>query len=302
MNELTYRGTIVIFALAFQNTALTLALKLSYRLGAVPYYQVEVILLSELIKLAVSLLIVYAHESRKELYMVVLDVYERPRVVIPSLLYVLQNNLIFLAVKHLSRSVYIVSSQGKTITSCLFSCILLKKEFTIKQYVALLLLIFGIIVVQLSHESGQFESGGSSLFGVCCILGANMTSGYAGVLLEGLFKTKSLSIWQRNIQLALCSIPLLLIQLATSKKSRSLTAPLSGFDLVVWLVVLLSSLGGLITAFVMRYASAVLKCFAVSLSICMCSIMDSWQGIRLQVSTLFGIALVCASLFLYNYH
>lgn len=286
--------------LAFQNTALTLVMKFSYRSGAKPYSQVEAILLSEVCKLVISCLLVCIQGGLSELGNCVRDLRERPLVVVPSVLYVAQNNLIFIAVKNLSSSVYIVSSQGKIISSCFFTSLLLGKKFTKKQYYALLILIVGIINVQIGSNSPQ-DTFRASLLGVYCMLGVNISSGYAGALLERLFKCASLSIWQRNVQLSLSSVAALLLMSSCNFRGNSRSIGVfPKHDPVVLSIVILSSFGGLVTAFVMRYASAVLKCYAVSLSICLCTIVDAYQDVNLSWQTYLGIMFVFVSLLLYN--
>ena len=55
---------------------------------------------------------------------------------------------------------------------------------------------------------------------------------------------------------------------------------LDGFDLVVWIVVVLLALGGLLTALVMRWAGALTKCYAVSISIVLCTHVSVCWGVQ----------------------
>ena len=76
-----------------------------------------------------------------------------------------------------------------------------------------------------------------------------------------------------------------------------------GYDGVVTLVVAVQAIGGLVVAAVLRYAGNVLKCFAVSISICTCAVattLFSDNGHSLSASALVGVALVIGSTFLYS--
>ena len=77
-----------------------------------------------------------------------------------------------------------------------------------------------------------------------------------------------------------------------------------GNDVVVLLIVALQAIGGLIVAAVMRYASNILKCFAVSLSICNCAIATTqlFGEVESSLSALnvFGICLEISATFAYS--
>jgi len=71
----------------------------------------------------------------------------------------------------------------------------------------------------------------------------------------------------------------------------------------VLLVIALQAAGGLVVAAVLRYAGNVLKCFAVSISICNCALAATVfanDGHNLSVTASLGIAVVIGSMFLYS--
>ena len=47
-----------------------------------------------------------------------------------------------------------------------------------------------------------------------------------------------------------------------------------GFDTIVLTLVFIQALGGIITGYVMRYADNIMKCAAVSVSICCCALIS----------------------------
>jgi len=73
---------------------------------------------------------------------------------------------------------------------------------------------------------------------------------------------------------------------------------------VVVLVIALQAIGGLVVAAALRYAGNVLKCFAVSISICNCAVATTFLstngGHGLSASATLGVALVIGSTFLYS--
>ena len=302
MQELGLPGMIALFALTLQNAALAISMKLSFRPGAGPYSAPVVVFCVECLKLVSCCSILRALEGPNSLKSSIRASLNSAKLAIPSLLYVVQNSLLLVAVQHLSQTAFIVASQGKIITSAVFSMLLLQKRFTRHQLWALIMLALGIVLVQLQVDVSQKST---NLKGVCTMLVVNLTSGYAGVFLERLFKSRQTdSIWLRNIQLCVFSIPIAAASVFLNIRSQPSAARLlhvfDGFDSVVLLVITLNAIGGLISAFVMRYASAVLKCFAVSLSICLCTVAEVLDGHVPSARVVTGILLVSISVFVYT--
>lgn len=76
---------------------------------------------------------------------------------------------------------------------------------------------------------------------------------------------------------------------------------LVGFDLVVWGMILLSSLGGLTVAVVMKYADNILKAFATSIAIVVaCVASMKLFGFRPSLMFLLGTLLVIGAVFMYS--
>ena len=64
------------------------------------------------------------------------------------------------------------------------------------------------------HKSSTTPTGASPAVGVCAALAAATLSGFAGVYLEKMFTTGASSLWMRNVQLCLFSIPLQAVAIA----------------------------------------------------------------------------------------
>ena len=76
---------------------------------------------------------------------------------------------------------------------------------------------------------------------------------------------------------------------------------LVGFDTMVWTVVLLKALGGLLVAAVVKWADNVLKTYATAIAIVLtCLVAAVNTGVAPSVGLMQGMALVLASIFLYN--
>ena len=76
---------------------------------------------------------------------------ETLKLAIPSGIYTLQNNLLYVALSNLDAATYQVTYQLKILTTALFSVSMLGKNLGIYQWLSLLILMAGIALVQVMH-------------------------------------------------------------------------------------------------------------------------------------------------------
>ncbi|GAA6026882.1 hypothetical protein JCM8097_005930 [Rhodosporidiobolus ruineniae] len=236
---------------------------------------------------------------------------------IPACLYVIQNNLQFVAASNLDVPTFQVTYNLKILTTALFSVFLLRRRLSLKKWFALLFLAAGVGVVQLqsSTASGSSSSHGSHEMdkakGLMAVFCACMTSGLAGVYFEMVLKGSKADLWIRNVQLSFFSLlpaafavfaPGLSLTGGPAQPSPTVGQPVfANFGGWAWSVVLIQVFGGLVTALVIRYSDNIMKGFATSLAI----VLSFVAGIILfefQVTTSFlvGTAMVVTSTYLYN--
>jgi len=309
------RKVFVLLALTIQNTALVLITKFSYRKSARHYHIASVIVFAEVIKLALSYVLLVTSESHNVANEALRAVpANASRLGIPSMLYVVQNNLIFEGVRLLSPTCYMVCSQSKILTSALFSVLLLKSQISRKQYKALVLLMCGMVMVQYSEQNQtlHFQDArnahiGETLRGMLVVFTAALTSGFTGAYLEKVYKTCDTierSIWYRNLQLGCFSLLVaLLAMIWRDRELLQMQGVFQGYNSIVLTIILLQAIGGLIVAAVLRYAGNVLKCFAVSISICNCTVATAFLSDKNQIvniTGIIGIAVVIGSTFMYS--
>jgi len=226
---------------------------------------------------------------------------------IPAILYVIQNNLMFIAGSNLDVATFQVSYQMKILTTALFSVILLNKRLNGAKWLSLALLAVGVGIVQvqatlalnstdplITHRINPIK--GFTAVSVACI-----TSGLAGVYFELVLKSSPADLWIRNVQLSLFS--LIPAFTATLWLDESLIdAPLfANFGVWAWSVVMMQVLGGLVTAVVIKFADNIIKGFATSMAI----VLSSLAGIILfayPLTFLFvlGSSLVLSATWMYN--
>ena len=303
--NLKINGVSALIALVTQNTLHVILLKQSFKVGAEKYATTSVVFLSEVLKLFATSLILSGQRRRENAFVpLLIRTRAEPHMLLPSLLYVFQNILLFQAVQDLSPLVYIVCSQTKILTSAMFSVLLLGTRLSRSQLAALALLTLGIILVQLptTPPDEKYDvSLSKQSRGLIAVFSASFISGFAGVYLEKIFKDSSASIWVRNFQLSFFSVPISAITMCLQDRSLFETGIFHGYNTVVIAIVLLQAFGGLLVSAVMKHAGNISKCFAISTSICLCTLYSiSTQQQLVTWDIITGIFLVVLSIFLYT--
>ncbi|THH33863.1 hypothetical protein EUX98_g211 [Antrodiella citrinella] len=324
--------------LAVQNAALTLIMHYS-RVSAAPsetYSAAGAVLLTELLKGSISLVVAFTRIDAPAQYpglapvsqwspwavlcrsrRLVREVFRADcwKLSIPAILYVIQNNLQFVAVSNLDAATFQVSYQMKILTTAAFSVLLLRRTLSPTKWLALLFLAIGVGIVQIQNGSGSSSSSGSSMHdmnavkGFMAVVAACFTSGLAGVYFEMVLKNSQADLWVRNVQLSLFSLLPALAAIIFSGPSSASTSPLGWFSTNIfanfgawaWATVLVQVLGGLLTALVIKYADNILKGFATSLSIVI-SFMASVALFNFHMSLTFvlGSTVVLVATWMYN--
>jgi UDP-sugar transporter A1/2/3 len=236
---------------------------------------------------------------------------EGMKLIIPAVLYLIQNNLIFLALSNLSVPVYQVTNQGKLLTTAILSRIFLKKNIKYSQYAAITLLGLGVAVTNLSdanvHKSHPLaETNQKPLVGLVAMLICCMTSSLAGVYFEYVLKKSnapSESVHTRNFQLSSWSLLFALI-LIISKDIDFIKqyGMFHGFDFIVVLVVIAQALVGFVVSLMLLYANAVLKGFAIAIAAVLSSILSVFLFRTTLTSEFYvGALMVMVSVKLYSH-
>lgn len=199
---------------------------------------------------------------------------------VPSILYTLQNNLLYIALANLDAASYQVCYQLKILTTALFSVYILKRKISNVRWLSLVLLLAGVSLANLEAASGNDKRGSdvvqNPMLGFISVLMASLTSGFAGVWFEKILKEgKTTTMWMRNIQMGITSV--LIAFLGVFLKDRDIVAEkgfFHGYNGAVVGVILLQALGGLVVAAVVKYADNILKGFGSSISIIISCIFE----------------------------
>uniref|UniRef100_A0A7S2WBS3 UDP-galactose transporter n=1 Tax=Mucochytrium quahogii TaxID=96639 RepID=A0A7S2WBS3_9STRA len=294
-----------------QNTFLVLAMRYS-RVhppdDGVMYLSSTAVPTAEFVKLVISfVLFLGEHQGGNALGYLWSEIYniDSLKLAVPGVLYSVQNNLLFVALSNLEPAPYQILYQIKILTTALCSWLMLGKKLSRNQMFALLLLMFGVALVQLANsETGDKKlEGNNQLLGLTCVLLACCSSGFTGVYTEKILKHgRSVPLNVRNIQLSFFSIFIGGFG-AFSKDFEAIRTNgfFRGYTGVVWMVVLAQAGGGLMIAVVMKYADNILKGFATSISIILSSYLSAVLfGFQMSTQFVFGASLVIGAVFLYG--
>lgn len=301
-----------LLTLTAQNAILGLSMRYSRTRDGDMFYEATAVLMAECVKFFTCLFLVfrdvnYQVESWKDsLYHTVwVNKIDTLKVCIPSAIYLVQNNLLYVAASNLDVATYQITYQMKILTTAFFSIVILNRTLIKTQWFSLVLLLMGVVMVQLSDakETNINTENQSRVTGFLAAITATFLSGLAGIYFEKILKGSDVSVWMRNVQLSLLSLPIgVVVVMFKHGQDISANGFFFGYDAFVWYLVVLNATGGLLVAMVIKYADNILKGFATSLAIILTSVVAVFLfGLTLSLQFIAGAAFVIASVFLYGY-
>ncbi|KAI5479562.1 UDP-galactose transporter [Pseudohyphozyma bogoriensis] len=236
---------------------------------------------------------------------------------IPACLYVVQNNLQFVAASNLDVPTFQVTYNLKILTTALCSVVMLGRRLSGKKWVALALLAGGVALVQLQAATAAVRTVSTShhpdmnrVKGLSAVVAACITSGLAGVYFEMVLKGSKVDLWIRNVQLSIFSIPPAFLPVffpnfalfnPAGVKPGPPQAIFAYFGVWAWAVVLTQTVGGLVTALVIKYSDNIVKGFATSLAILISSVAGFILfDFRMTPAFLVGATIVVTATYMYN--
>merc|ERR1719464_553495 len=279
----------------------------------------HVIVVSEIGKLLLSCVLEYINTNCGLVQSIQSNIIDRPydalKIMIPAMLYLLQNTLLYVALSNLTAPLFQVTYQTKLFTTAIVSVIMLNRKYTPQQWVCLVMLSIGVAIVVLDSEddkSKKEEQDHNLVVGLTAVTVACVSSALAGVYFEKVIKTSSsgekqkpVSVWMRNIQLAFFTIIVGVLQGMLSKEKNVTEAQSSnyfhGFTFWPWVLVALQAGGGLLVAAVIKYAENVLKGLATGVSVCFATAVSTVLfGTRLSGQFSVGALLILVSVYFFS--
>jgi UDP-sugar transporter A1/2/3 len=222
-----------------------------------------------------------------------------PKMFVPAFVYYCMNRLSFVALRRIDAATFTVCAQLKTATTAIFSYLILGRRFSGPRIRALVHMVCSVVVISefaathggassTTDSSGDEEIDlGVFMTGLLAVLTEVVLSGAISVFYEKVLKDdivqSGLSVWDRNIQLAMFSIILYSPTLVSDGWFANWT-PLT------FIIAFLGAAGGLMVAFSMKYADAILKALATSGAI----VVTAFAG-ALWLDGPFGVPVLASS-------
>lgn len=256
-------------------------------------------------------------------------------ILVPSLLYLVQNSLLHVALSNLSAPIFQVTYQFKLVTTALASVLFLNRKYSAKQWVCLVSLGFGVATVVLGERVTVLKEAVTTdpaltenphvhgmVLGLMAVVVACISSALASVSLEKMLKATSVtrkrssnvndgdapkpsaSLWLRNIELAFFSLCIATArrQHLSYRSNVEDVKPFSyGFTGWVYVLLALQAGGGLLVAAVMKYADNVLKGLATGVSVVVSSAGSAALfGTPINSYFTIGAATIITSVYLFT--
>jgi UDP-sugar transporter A1/2/3 len=243
----------ILLLLAIQNSGHALLTRYSQGILKEDYSKTEVVMVGEVIKMVVSGYLAVVDRSETDaqgsgVSKLMWLVLHSKQIIVLVILYSVANVMSYYALARVDASVYTVLLQLKIFTTAAFAVLMLGRNISFTKWRALLLLVFGCILVaspsfnqladcvddakggrHLLGVGGGGSGGGSggkkkggdasgrtnvfeSIVGVFTVLTMVTISGYSAIYFEKMLKKTAevITIWERNFQLALYSVVFLM--------------------------------------------------------------------------------------------
>lgn len=290
-----HRGVLVatlMFTYSSQSLLITASKRES---GSFSYDASAAVFLAEVLKLIFALAML-PQETRSSL-----DPRKSLIFAVPAVLYMIQNRLVFEALRYLSPPEYQLLNNVKLFTTAITYRVIMRRELRVLQWLALALLGLGMSLASYSptNERAQASEAASGQLwhGTVIMLVVSWCSALAGVLNEHLIK-KSANNLEANVWLYSYGVLVGALQFCASGWGPLIT--LEGFTFVTWLIVVCNALLGQSIAFLFRYADSIVKIYGTCMAMGFTTLLSVlFFGFELRFPMVMGFFTSVISVCLY---
>jgi len=215
---------------------------------------------------------------------------------VPAVIFLAMNLLSFVALHRISASAFTLIQQSKLIATAVLSRVVLEKRLSTARWRALFVLLCAVLIICFETRpsqrlAAQCDSAGASssrdpvadaatpessamraaeyVVGVSAVTLEAILSGFSNVYFERVLKSTSLSLWERNVQLAGYSLCIYVPMALWEHGSL-----LYGWSSLTWVIAFLGALGGILIGLVISYMDSITKNLALSVAIVLTACVD----------------------------
>ncbi|KAK1565256.1 hypothetical protein Q3G72_022615 [Acer saccharum] len=281
---------------------------LSQSNGGYKYDYATVPFLAEVFKLLVSSLLLWRECQKTPLPRMTTEWKSVRLYPIPSIIYLIHNNVQFATLTYVDTSTYQIMGNLKIVTTGILFRLFLRRKLSNLQWMAIVLLAVGTTT---SQVKGCGEASCDSLFAapiqgyMLGVLSACL-SALAGVYTEFLMKKNNDSLYWQNVQLytfgAIFNMSRLLLDdfRGGFENGAFWQRLFDGYSITTWLVVLNLGSTGLLVSWLMKYADNIVKVYSTSMAMLLTMVLSVYLfNFKPTMQLFLGIIICMMSLQMY---
>ncbi|KAF7826148.1 CMP-sialic acid transporter 1 [Senna tora] len=281
---------------------------LSQSNGGYQYDYATVPFLAEVFKLVVSSLLLWREFQKSSLPRMTMEWKTVALYPIPSIIYLIHNNVQFATLTYVDTSTYQIMGNLKIVTTGILFRLFLGRKLSNLQWMAIVLLAVGTTT---SQVKGCGEASCDSLFSAPIqgytlgVLSACL-SALAGIYTEFLMKKNNDSLYWQNVQLytfgAIFNMARLLLDdfRGGFEKGPWWQRIFHGYTITTWMVVLNLGSTGLLVSWLMKYADNIVKVYSTSMAMLLTMIISIYLfNFKPTLQLFLGIIICMMSLHMY---
>ncbi|XP_077251212.1 nucleotide-sugar transporter family protein isoform X2 [Tasmannia lanceolata] len=281
---------------------------LSQSNGGYKYDYATVPFLAELFKLVVSCILLWRELKSSSPPRMTTDWKSVRLFPIPSIIYLIHNNVQFATLTYVDTSTYQIMGNLKIVTTAILFRLFLRRKLSNLQWMAIVLLAVGTTT---SQVKGCGEASCDSLFSapiqgyMLGILSACL-SALAGVYTEFLMKKNNDTLYWQNLQLytfgAIFNMARLILD---DFRSEFVKGPwwqrlFDGYSITTWMAVLNLGSTGLLVSWLIKYADNIVKVYSTSMAMLLTMVLSVYLfTFKPTVQLFLGIIICMMSLHMY---
>ncbi|GER48652.1 nucleotide-sugar transporter family protein [Striga asiatica] len=281
---------------------------LSQSNGGYKYDYATVPFLAEVFKLIVSCVLLWRERQRMPPPKITTDWKCVRLYPIPSIIYLIHNNVQFATLTYVDTSTYQIMGNLKIVTTGILFRLFLKRKLSNLQWMAIILLAIGTTT---SQVKGCGEASCESIFsspiqGYMLGLLSACLSALAGVYTEFLMKKNNDSLYWQNIQLytfgAIFNLAKLILDDFRNgfEKGPWWQRLFNGYSIATWMVVLNLGSTGLLVSWLMKYADNIVKVYSTSMAMLLTMVLSVFLfNFKPTLQLFLGIFICMMSLHMY---
>lgn len=281
---------------------------LSQSNGGYKYDYATVPFLAEVFKLVVSSILLWREIGTSTSVRMTTDWKSVRLFPIPSVIYLIHNNVQFATLTYVDTSTYQIMGNLKIVTTGILFRLFLQRKLSNLQWMGIILLAIGTTT---SQVKGCGEPSCDSLFSapiqgyMLGILSACL-SALAGVYTEFLMKKNNDSLYWQNVQLytfgAIFNMARLIVDDFRSgfEKGPWWGRLFHGYSISTWMVVLNLGSSGLLVSWLMKYADNIVKVYSSSMAMLLTMILSVYMfNFKPTLQLFLGIIICMMSVHMY---